>query len=149
MRAPIKLKGNSSNTGQGGQQDQNSSTGHKPCLRIGVYDIRGLRTSLEDVYQTKENLNVIILSETWIRLWYVNLLNMVDDYFLGLVNHSSNRGFGGASSAINVPITYEQGSKLAYNTIKSITIGLEDITETLAYIYHQKLKVGKRYSCWI
>lgn len=81
-----------------------------------------------------EDLDILFLSETWMRPCDVELASMVDDFVFGPIDNAKNRGFGGVAVVVSPLLEYEKVTKSATNTIQSITIRAKGVTVSGLYV---------------
>lgn len=103
-------------------------------LRIGAYNSRGLRNSMTEATEIFTNLDILVLSETWMRKNDGDLRDMLDEYVYANETEGLTRGFGGVGLLINPVLPYETIAKLTTTCIQAVVVRVRGVTITGMYI---------------
>lgn len=116
------------------------------AMKEGSYNTRGLRSFYKEVDKLAEQMNVLFLSETWIRKSDANLADMVNEWIFAPIVNSRNKGFGGVAAMVNPLRRYEMVTKIFMRTIRSLTIRVKGAT--IASMYRHTHMRRKRERNW-
>lgn len=105
-----------------------------PKLRIGAFNAKGLRNAMEETLTIFEKLDILFISETWIRECDKDMPKMVDEQVRNPSHEGKKRGFGGVAMMINPMIKYVVISKFATKNIQALTVRVHGVTITGLYI---------------
>lgn len=103
-------------------------------LRIGAYNTKGLRKSFDEILNMYASLDILFLSETWIRDEDEDLKEMVDECAHTPGQVKGKRGFGGVALIISPILDYEVVAIWETRTIQAITIRVSGISITGMYL---------------
>lgn len=101
---------------------------------MGSYNTKGLKRSMEEVEKIFERLDILFLTETWIRKQDLDLQHMMDEYIVNPSQQGNKRGFGGVGLLIKEQFKYKVIWKYATKNIQAITIRLQDASLTGIYM---------------
>lgn len=103
-------------------------------LRIGSYNSRGLRSSLEDVLQIFTGLDILFLNVTWLRECDTDLIQMVDEIARSLADGGKGKGSGGVVLIISPVRQYTVVARWETKTVQAIIIRVGGTNITGSYI---------------
>lgn len=103
-------------------------------LTIGTYNTRGLRNLMEKMIENFKSLNILFLSETWIRAQDEDLMEMLDEFVLINGSKRLTRGVRGVGLMINPWIRYDTNANLSTTSEQALVIRVNGITITGMYV---------------
>lgn len=94
----------------------------RETLKIGAYNTRGLSNFLQYVNEIADKLDILFLSETWMRTCDYDLTEMVDELVYSPFQNANNKGFGRIAVVLSTELKYEVVSQSSTKLIQSLTM---------------------------
>lgn len=103
-------------------------------LKIGLFNARGLKSSMQDVVHLAESVDALGLCETWARADDSDMNILTDAHACTEPPHKHCRGFGGVANIISPRLNFTIVHTSRTKRMQSVAITIGEIMIITAYV---------------